>query len=76
MKAHLGNEISARCEMSELTFVSSGGAREGKSPRGVRVLPANPRWERRVLKFLELSGVRRVMDEDAARAERLDGWIV
>jgi len=46
----------------------------------VRVLLANPRWERRLLKFLELSGFGRVMDdgvdEDAARAERLDGWIV
>jgi len=35
---------------------------------------------RRLLKFLELSGARRVMDdgvdEDAACAERLDGWIV
>jgi len=53
---------------------------EGKNPGGVRVLLANPRWERRLLKFLQLSSVGRVMgdgvDEDAARAERLDGWIV
>jgi len=43
---------------------------EGKNPGGVRVLLANPRWERRLLK---LSGAGRVMDdgvdEDAARAE-------
>jgi hypothetical protein len=37
---------------------------------------ANPRWERRFVKFLELSGVRRTMDdgidEDGARAARMD----
>jgi len=51
-----------------------------QSPEGVRVLLANPRWERRLLKFLELSGVGRAMDdgvdEDVARAKRLDGWII
>jgi len=53
---------------------------EKKNPRGVRVLLVNPRWKRRLLKSLELSGVGRMMDDgvdgDAARAERLDGWIV
>jgi len=29
---------------------------EGKNPGGVRVLLANPRWERRFVRFLELSG--------------------
>jgi hypothetical protein len=29
---------------------------EGKNPGGVRVLLANSRWERRFVKFLELSG--------------------
>jgi len=29
---------------------------EGKDPGGVRVLLANPRWEKRLLRFLELSG--------------------
>jgi hypothetical protein len=32
---------------------------EGKTPGGVRVLLANPRWERRFVKFLELTGVGR-----------------
>jgi hypothetical protein len=49
---------------------------EGKNPGGVRVLLANPRWERRFVKFLELSGVGRVVadgtDEDGARAVRMD----
>jgi hypothetical protein len=49
---------------------------EGKNPGGVRVLLANPRWERRFVKFLELSGVGRVMadgtDEDGAYAARMD----
>ena len=45
---------------------------------GVRVLLANPRWERRFLKFLEMSGVGRTMangtDEDNAHAARMDDW--
>jgi hypothetical protein len=51
---------------------------EGKTPGGVRVLLANPRWERRLLRFLELTGVRRVVDrtdEEETRATRMDGWI-
>jgi len=52
----------------------------GKEPRGVRVLLANPRWERRFVRFLELSGVGRAMadgtDEEAAHAARMDEWIV
>jgi hypothetical protein len=53
---------------------------EGKDPGGVRVLLANPRWERWFVKFLELSEVGRVMadgtDEDGARAARMDEWVV
>jgi hypothetical protein len=52
---------------------------EGRDPGGVRVLLANPRWERRLVKFLELSGVGRVMadgtDEDGAYAARMDEWV-
>jgi hypothetical protein len=52
---------------------------EGKEG-GVRVLLANPRWEKRLLRFLKLSGVWRVMDdgedEEEARAARLDGCII
>jgi hypothetical protein len=52
--------------------------REGKDPGSIRVLLSNPRWEKR-LKFLELSGVGRVMedgvDEEEARAGRPDRWI-
>jgi hypothetical protein len=52
---------------------------EGKDPGGVRVLLANPRWERRLVKFLELSGVRRMMadetDEDGAYAAKMDEWV-
>jgi len=52
---------------------------EGKNPRGVRVLLANPRWERRFVRFLELSGVGRTMadgtDEESACAVRMDEWI-
>jgi len=38
------------------------------------VLLDNPRWERRLLRFLELSGVGRVIkDVEEARAARMDG---
>jgi hypothetical protein len=30
---------------------------EGRNPGGIRVLLSNPRWESRLLRFLELSGV-------------------
>jgi hypothetical protein len=46
---------------------------EGKTPGGVRVL-LNPRWERRFVKFLELSGAGRVM-ADGAHAARMDEWV-
>jgi len=53
---------------------------EGKSPGGVQVLLSNPRWERRLLIFLEFSGVGRTMangtDEDGAWAAIMDEWIV
>jgi hypothetical protein len=53
---------------------------EAKDPRGVRVMLVNPRWEQRFVKFLELSGVGRVVadgtDEDQARATRMDEWVV
>jgi hypothetical protein len=49
---------------------------EEKDPGGVREFLANPRWERRFVKFLELSGVRRTIvdgiDEDGARVARMD----
>jgi len=52
---------------------------ENKNPGSIRVLLSNPRWERRLLRFLELSGVGRVVedgtDEDQVRAERMDQWI-
>jgi hypothetical protein len=51
---------------------------EGRNPGGVRVLLANPKWERRFVKFLELSGVGRVMadgtNEDAARMDEWVAW--
>ena len=47
-----------------------------EDPGGARVLSANPRREKRFLKFLELSGVGRVVvdgvDEDEARAAKKD----
>jgi hypothetical protein len=53
---------------------------QGRDPGGVRVLLSNTRWETRLVKFLELSGMGRMIadgtDEDEARAERMDGWIV
>jgi hypothetical protein len=52
-----------------------------RDPGGaVSVCCSNPRWERRLVKFLELSRVRRTMadgtNEGEAWAERMDRWIV
>jgi len=61
--------------LTEFYEVLAGGeeAWEGKKPGGVRVLLANPRWERRFVKFLELTGVGRTVadgtDEGGARRE-------
>jgi hypothetical protein len=48
---------------------------EGRDPGGLRALLANPRWEKRLLKFLELSGAGRIVaggvDEEAAWAEKI-----
>jgi hypothetical protein len=48
--------------------------------RDPEVLLANPRWKKRLLRFLELSGVGRVdadgTDEDEAWARKMDNWIV
>ena len=53
---------------------------EGKNPGGVWGLLADPRWERRFVHFLELSGIRRVVedgiDEDNACAARVDEWAI
>jgi hypothetical protein len=51
--------------------------REGRNSGGVRVLLANPRWESRLLRFLELSSAGRFVeggvDEDEAHASKMDG---
>jgi hypothetical protein len=36
----------------------------------------NPRWERRFVKFLELSGVGRTMADGTDRAARMDEWVI
>jgi hypothetical protein len=52
---------------------------EGKDPGCVRIPPSNRRWDKRLLRFLELSGVVRMMDDgvdkEEAWAGRLDRWI-
>jgi ribonuclease HI len=52
---------------------------EGKNPGSVRRLLADPRWEKRFVRFLELSGVGRTLadgtDEESAYAARMDTWI-
>jgi hypothetical protein len=53
---------------------------EGKSPDSARRLLADPRWEKRFVHFLELSGVGRTLadgvDEESAYAAKMDTWIV
>ena len=51
---------------------------EGKDSGSTRVLLNNPPWERRLLRFLELSGVGRLVEgEDAeeTQAAKMDRWI-
>jgi hypothetical protein len=52
---------------------------EGRSPGSVWRLLADPRWEKRFVRFLELSGVGRTLadgtDEESAYAARMDTWI-
>ena len=52
---------------------------EGRNPGNVRRLVADPRWEKRFVRFLELSGVGSTLangtDEESAYAARLDTWI-
>jgi len=59
---------------------STGGGLGGKDPGGIHVLLSNLRWERHLLRFLELSDVGRAVEDgtnvEEARAARLDGWIM
>jgi ribonuclease HI len=52
---------------------------EGKNPGSARRLLADPRWEKRFVRFLKLSGVGRPLadgtDEESAYAARMDTWI-
>jgi len=49
---------------------------EDKFPGGLKVLLSSLRWERRLLRFLELSGVGRIVESGADKeATRLDGWV-
>jgi len=53
---------------------------EGRPPGGVRSLLSNPRWEKKLLKLLELSGVGRIMadgtEEEEVRGARKDDWVI
>ena len=53
---------------------------EGSNPGGIRALLSDPRWESRLVRFLELSGVERYVeggvDEDQVHAEKMDEWVV
>jgi hypothetical protein len=53
---------------------------DGAHPGSIRVLLSNPRWEKRLLNFIELSGIGRAMengeDEEETWAAKMDGWII
>jgi ribonuclease HI len=53
---------------------------EGRNPGSIGILLSSPRWEGRLLRYLELSGVGRFVEggieEDEAHAARMDRWIV
>jgi len=58
-----------------LRWSGGGQSRDLGDPGGIRVLLSDPRWEKRLVRFLELSDVGRAMadgmDEDEARRS---GW--
>jgi hypothetical protein len=70
-----GPHVLLRCPNARLRAAREE-AWEGKRPGGVRVLLANPGWERR---FVKLLGVGRVVadgtDEEGAYAARMDEWV-
>jgi hypothetical protein len=72
------SHVLLHCQNAKLR-AARAEAWEGKRPGGVRVLLANPKWERRFVKSLELSGMGRVIadgtDEDGARAAWMDEWV-
>jgi hypothetical protein len=52
---------------------------EGKNPGGVRVLLANPKWEKGLLRYLEVTGVVRAVygvDIEESGATWMDGRIL
>jgi hypothetical protein len=48
-------------------------------PSGIKALLANPRWENRLLHFLDLSGVGRIVQDGSCEDEnwgvRMDNWV-
>jgi hypothetical protein len=82
--------LQGRCRHDQVTRLTTlpncenergqDGSVEGRDPGGLRVLLANPWWEKRLLRFLELSGTGRVVangeEEEEAWARRMDEWIV
>jgi hypothetical protein len=53
---------------------------DGRDPGSIRVLLSKTRWERRLLRFLELSGLGRIvevgLDVEEAYAARMDEWVI
>ena len=47
---------------------------ESKSPGCLKVLFSSPRWERRLLRFLELSGVGKTVEDAVKRRGGPPGW--
>ena len=59
-----------KCQIACSASGSVGRQRSG----GIRVLLSNPRWERRLLRFLELSGVGRLAGDEDVEETRRPGW--
>jgi hypothetical protein len=50
---------------------------DDKEPGSIRVLLSNPRWEKRLLRFQELSGVGRVMEDGLTKKRSgQGGWTI
>jgi hypothetical protein len=72
------SQVLLNCRNPKL-IASRIEAWEGRNPGNVRRLLTDPKWEKRFVRFLELSGVGRTVvdgtDEESAFAARMDTWI-
>ena len=64
-----------RMRMNAKLRAAQAEAWGGEGPGSIRVLLNDARWEKRLLRFLELSGVGGLVGDEDVEETRADGWI-